>query len=181
MINEEWRDVLGFEGSYQVSNAGRVRSVDRQISRLNRWGTISVDNRKGHVLSPASNAGGHLFVALGKDNPRFVHRLVLAAFVRERREGEECRHLDGDPKNNQLDNLAWGTRSENIQDRKRLGEENPARGEKSGRAIFTESDVRYIRAEHARGRSFGHIAKEFGASRGGVGRVIMGYTWAWLT
>lgn len=180
-MQETWRDVPGFEGAYQVSDAGHVRSVDRTIWRLNRWGVVAAIRLKGRLLSPFSReSGGHKIVALGKGNLQFVHRLVLSAFVRPVAEGEEARHLDGDPANNRVENLAWGTRSENIQDRKRLGEENPPRGERNARARFSEADVRQIRSDVMKGRSFGQIAKAMGASRGSVGKVAMGYTWGWL-
>ena len=59
---------------------------------------------------------GHLSVALGRGNSRCVHELVLLAFVGAKPPKHECRHLNGDPADNRLENLAWGTRSENIKD-----------------------------------------------------------------
>jgi len=181
MLNdEEWRPIDGHEGAYEVSNQGRVRSLDREVERPNRWGSISIDKRKGRVLKAVSHQGGHLFVQLGRKNPHFVHRLVLAAFVRQRLDGEECRHLDGNPKNNRVENLAWGTRFENMADRKLLGEENPPRGTRNPRAKFAESDIHYIRQQTKLGRSFAQVARDIGASRAAVGKVAMGYTWSWL-
>jgi hypothetical protein len=177
---EEWRAVPGFEGLYEVSDQGRVRSLDRTIECIGRWGGLVAKRHRGRILKPASGEGGHLWVGLGRDHRDFVHRLVLTAFVRDRRDDEESRHLDGNPANNRLENLAWGTRLENMADRKRLGEENPPRGTRCRRAKFTEDDVYFIRREVNRGRSFAQIARVLGASRGAVGKVAMGYTWGWL-
>jgi len=179
-LTEEWRWVPEYEGAYEVSSRGRVRSVDRTVEVASRWGGTKQNRLKGKILSPVKHVGGHLVVSLGRNNLIFVHRLVLMAFHRMPAEGEECRHLDGNKTNNCIDNLVWGTRFENIADRKVLGEENPARGERSARAKFAERDVHFIRSEVERGRSFAQIARDLGASRSAVGKVAMGYTWAWL-
>lgn len=177
---ERWLPVPGFESGYEVSDLGRVRSVDREVEVPSRWGGTKVNRLKGRLLKPSRKHSGHLFVALGKANYHFVHRLVLTSFDRPPNEGEECRHLDGDPNNNRLDNLRWGTRSENIADRKRLGEENPSKGEGHYRATMSEKDVRLIRQLRQQGLSFGKIAKEIGVSRGAVAKVLSGHTWGWL-
>lgn len=69
------------------------------------------------LLKPSPQYRGHMAVYLGRKDCRHVHRLVLEAFVGPCPEGMECRHLDGNPGNNVLSNLAWGTRKENILDR----------------------------------------------------------------
>lgn len=79
--------------------------------------------RKPLILRPGKMVGGYLFVNLYQaakvKTPVTVHRLVLEAFVGPRPDGMECRHLDGDPANNRLANLAWGSPVENASDRKR--------------------------------------------------------------
>lgn len=114
---EEWRAVVGFEGKYEVSNLGRVRSVDRVRSYRKRdaRGIISRIHR-GKMLSPATTASGHQFVVLGRGCGRLVHRLVLEAFVGAAPDGTECCHNDGEPANNRVNNLRWDTRSANIMD-----------------------------------------------------------------
>lgn len=106
---EEWRPVVGYEGMYEVSDQGRVRSLDRvdSIGRL----------RRGRVLSPSK--GKYLRVRLGSGGQcadLSVHRLVLTAYIGVPPSADHvAMHLDDDPWNNNLSNLSWGTGSENVQ------------------------------------------------------------------
>ena len=110
--------VVGYEGSYEVSDQGRVRSLDRLVKRKNG----SLLPIRGVFLTPRPKKSGHLSVRLmvagENDRNRLIHTLVLEAFDRPARKGEECRHWpDRDPTNNRLTNLQWGTRSENTLDK----------------------------------------------------------------
>lgn len=120
MTTETWKDIAGFEGYYQVSDQGRVRSLDRTIPHK-RFGTV---NRKGRIIAPGSNPAGYVIYGLkreGKTKGRTAHTLVLEAFVGPRPEGKEACHNDGDRKNNRLENLRWDTNSENKMDIQRHG------------------------------------------------------------
>jgi len=111
---ETWKDIPGYEGSYQISNTGRVRSLDRRINM--DYGATRL--HKGSVLTPQSQRSGHMYVSLKVDGIKKhmrIHRLVLLAFVGKPKKDEECLHLDGNPRNNNLVNLKWGTRKENMQ------------------------------------------------------------------
>ena len=114
MENEEWKTVPSAPG-YEVSNFGRVRSKDRfvQAKKSSRRGT-HLRFYKGKILSPGRASSGHMTVACGKGVSRYVHELVLEAFVGPRPTGLECLHADDVPSNNKLGNLRWGTRSENM-------------------------------------------------------------------
>ena len=101
-MSEVWKNILGYEGQYQVSTLGNVRSFRRSAAPK--------------LLKPGRMSGGHLSVALGRGNSRCVHELVLLAFVGPAPIKHECRHLNGKPADNRLENLKWGTRSENILD-----------------------------------------------------------------
>ena len=121
-MTEEWRAIAGHEGAYEVSNLGRVRSLERLSRGGRRIG--------GRDLKLVRGSGGYLQVNLyGASGPRamLVHRLVLAAFGGAPGEGMQARHLDGDQSNNRADNLAWGTSSENIRDQLRHGTQANAR------------------------------------------------------
>jgi hypothetical protein len=104
---EVWKLVPEYDGKYEVSDQGRVRSFQR--------------NPQGRILRPGRMPGGHLSVALGRGNSQCVHKLVLLTFVGVAPDKHECRHLNGDPADNRLENLCWGTRSENIKDAVRHG------------------------------------------------------------
>lgn len=109
---ERWRAIPGYVGAYEVSDLGRVRSLPRH-DRLGR-------PVQGRVLKPAPDSGGYSTYNLHRDGQGCTHRahcLVALAFVGPRPADLEVRHLDGDPSNNALVNLAYGTRSENQLDR----------------------------------------------------------------
>ena len=106
---EEWRPIVGYEGLYEVSNTGQVRSLDRYDNR-NCF-------RKGKVLSPGKNTKGYLFVILtcnGKRKTINVHRLVTEAFLPNPDNLPEINHKDEDKTNNSVDNLEYCDRSYNI-------------------------------------------------------------------
>lgn len=111
-----WAPIPGWEGYYEVSDDGQVRSLDRVIT-----GSDGIQQlRRGRVLKPQTQSrSDHQFVTLSRDAVKSfqrVHRLVLTAFTGPAPADAQCRHLDGDPTNNSLDNLAWGTQSENTRD-----------------------------------------------------------------
>lgn len=113
---ETWRPVVGYEDLYEVSDQGRVRSLDRVFVRTNGV----PQSVKGRVLKPGTDKDGYRTVALsrgGKATTRRIHRLVLSAFVGPCPTGQEVRHLNGVPGDNRLSNLAYGTSSENRRDR----------------------------------------------------------------
>jgi len=114
----EWRPVVGYEGLYEVSDAGDVRSLSRAVP--NRYGTRRV---QGRVLTASVGQRGRLSVNLsdGRAEMRLVHHLVLEAFVGPRPEGMECCHGDGNPGNNRLENLRWDTHTSNMLDMKAHG------------------------------------------------------------
>lgn len=115
---EEWRPVPGFEG-YEVSDLGRVRSVDRIVTTR-----TGIRRYQGQMLAPTASREGYLKVNLGRVKTAWVHRLVLAAFVGPCPEGQECCHNDGDPTHNKLSNLRWASHAENMLDRVRHGTHN---------------------------------------------------------
>lgn len=120
MSDEEWRPVVGHEGLYEVSDHGRVRSLDRYVERSD--GVLRFF--PGVTLSPSADKDGYKTIGLkrnGTEKRTGVHRLVLRAFVGPCPQGMEARHLDGDPANNALGNLCWSTHVVNESDKVRHG------------------------------------------------------------
>lgn len=112
-MEEIWKDIPGYEGRYQASNQGRVRSVDRRV-RLVVHGIETTRFAKGQILRPGPCQSRHLSVAVGKGNSKHVHALVALAFYGPPPPGHEVLHLNHDPKDNRVKNLRYGTRGENI-------------------------------------------------------------------
>lgn len=123
---EIWKPVVGYEGYYEVSNMGRVRSVDRIIHRSDGRTRIA----KARILKPFGSKYGHLELKLYRDanvNNCQVHRLVLEAFVGRCPDGMECCHNNGIADDNRLENLRWDTPSANQYDSVRHGTHVAAR------------------------------------------------------
>lgn len=121
---EVWIDIKGFEGLYQVSNLGNVRSVDRIVRQSNCTRVM-----KGKLLSPAISGGHYYTVVLSnKDNRKSytVHRLVAENFIKNDDKSNVVNHIDGNKLNNNVSNLEFITHKENMKHAIELGLWNPA-------------------------------------------------------
>lgn len=124
MSEIEWRSVVGYEGYYEVSSTGLVRSLDRMVGGVNQTARL----RPGRLLSQALHSGrrrDRYLVVLtkdGKPQTRLVHHLVAEAFIGPRpAPSMDCCHNDGNPQNNHVSNLRWDTKSSNVFDSIRHG------------------------------------------------------------
>ena len=156
---EQWKPVVGYEGIYEVSDHGNVRSLKSQ--KLKK---ITIDKTTNRP-----------FLNLWKNNKQNVvrlHKLVLEAFVGKCPEGMECCHNDGDAFNNHVSNLRWDTHKSNIQDRIKHGTSN--RGERCGTAKLTLEQVRAIRKDDRLQRI---IAKEYNIAESMISRIKNGIRW----
>src|SRR5699024_137950 len=112
-MEEVWKDVEGWEGYYQVSNLGRVKSLARSVP-CSRGGSRNV---RGQLRRLSPVVGGYLQVPFRSGENKsshLVHRLVAKAFVPGYFEGAHVNHIDNDPTNNKAGNLEWCTHQENI-------------------------------------------------------------------
>ena len=118
---EQWREVVGSAGWYEVSDLGNVRSLDRVITRSDGVAQL----RRGRILSATPDGCGYLQVKVAQDGPRVqqrkVHQLVLEAFVGPRPEMCVACHNNGNNQDNRLSNLRWDTHLENSRDTQRHG------------------------------------------------------------
>ena len=169
---ERWKDVVGFEGYYQVSDLGRVRSVDRVV----RGGRGKPVKRKGKIrkLSPysRSSGSGHLAAHLYKEGvlmPVGVHRLVLAAWVGPCPEGCEVRHGPNGVTDNSVGNLSYGTRSQNSLDQRRDGTDG-------GRKVVRSDGAEFASVNQAAEESDCHASAISRTCRG-KGNSAGGYGW----
>lgn len=180
-MTEQWKWIEGFVGFYKVSDHGRVLSVRRSIvnGTGGEWKTP-----KRLLKLRRHDAYGYLSVALCKNGSRvdrLVHHLVLEAFVGLCPEGMECRHLDGNPKNNHRTNLKWGTRQDNADDKAKHGTVADHRGEGNPRAKLTKAKVKRIRRMRAMTKlSLVEIGRAFGIAGSTVSNIVSKESWSWL-
>lgn len=161
-----WKFIPGYEGNYMASDHGQIKSFK---------------SRKTQILKLCLDTHGYPQVSLYKNKQRkkfLVHRLVLSTFCGARSMDTECRHLDGNPRNNTLDNLRWGTHSENMIDRNNHGTMKSMRGSNNNNARLNEWQVRIIKQLLCIGgwtqREIGNI---FGVSSDVIGSIKRGKTW----
>lgn len=178
---EQWKAIPGYEGYYEVSDLGRVRSLDRTIMRTNKFGTVHEKRISGAIkrLTREEPTPGYfrLSAGLSKDGKcrtRLVHQLVLEAFSGPCPDGHEVAHNDGDSENNRLGNLRYATPAANTHDKFRHG--TMLQGEKVGTAKLTDGDVRFIR--NMRGKLAGAVlADQFGIKQAQVTRIQKRQRW----
>lgn len=169
---EIWKDIPGYEGKYQASSEGRIRSLDRPV-RVVIHGVETKRIVKGRILRPGRyTRSGHVSVVLGHGSPGApVHQLVALAFLGPRPKGADICHADGNPLNNAVNNLRYDSRRENILDKFRQG---------GAHRILTVDDARQIRKLLAEGHEGVVIAERFGVSASCVSDIKRGRTFGWL-
>lgn len=173
--DERWLAVPGYEGIYEVSDLGRVRSIPR-IDNLGRhW--------RGLILRPAPQARtGYLGVRLsrsGVTSTHAIHRLVMLAFIGPPPPGQEVCHGPNGRLDNRLSELSYGTHAKNSgPDKARDG--TLARGSDAPGAKLSEADVREIRRRHAAGELHREIAKDFPVGKGAISAAVSGRDWGHL-
>lgn len=108
---EIWKNIIDFEGYYEISNYGRVKAVERSD-----YTTRGIRKYKARILKPGEHTRGYKFVNLSKDRKttyKSVHRLVALHFISNHENKPQVNHIDGNVRNNHVDNLEWNTNSEN--------------------------------------------------------------------
>lgn len=161
-----WRDIKGFEGLYQISNEGQIKTVATQKLRL-----------------VALHPSGYLFISLykkGKTHSRFVHRLLAESFIDNPDGKREVNHIDGDKQNNELHNLQWATTTENVMHALKLGLMKT--GEDHVQSKLSNEDTNYIRKWFKpRDTEYGGkaLAKKFGVSTQLISAIVTGVARRW--
>lgn len=112
---EIWRDIKGYEGLYQVSNEGRVKSLERDIEVMNILFGSQIRHLKEKYIKPKVNSNNRLQVRLCKDGvkeQKQIHVIVAEAFIPNPNECDVVHHIDHNPQNNSVDNLIWMSKEE---------------------------------------------------------------------
>ncbi|MFD2658588.1 NUMOD4 domain-containing protein [Gracilibacillus thailandensis] len=167
---EEWVDIKDFEGMYQISNHGRVKSFKR--------------DKNGRVMSSKDN--GHYYqIILCKNGvqKRFsVHRLVAMHFIPNPDDKPQVNHIDGNKRNNHVSNLEWVTNGENEKHAYMTGLKESAKGEKHGRSKLSEAEVLSIYHLMQTGKfKTKEVASMFDVHFCTVSDIARGYRWEHLT
>lgn len=167
----EWKDIPGYEGFYQASSDGRIRSCDR-LAKCSRGDKFRL--WRGRELSLKAKAGrGYYTVVLstfGSKRTEYVHRLVAKAFVENPENKPEVNHKDSDKLNNTWQNLEWVTETEHALYGYHVeGKSTPRK--------LTESDVQEIRQLLSEGIRQKLIATQFGITQSCVSMINIGASW----
>lgn len=164
-MTEQWKPVEGYEGLYEISDHGRVKSVRYP---------------KQHVMTVCLTQNGYGKVTLSNKGKKScsIHRTVAQMFIPNPYNNPEVNHIDGNKLNNQVSNLEWATSSENQKHAFDTGLQVSRKGE-DGSSILTNDQVLYIRA-HAHEHYSKHFADMFGVKRQAIDDIISGKNWKHL-
>lgn len=175
-MEEIWKDIQGFEGHYQVSNLGKVKSLSRVIIRSNG----KKHSVKEKILSVRPCSKGYSRVVLNNEKTKVdskVHRLVAIAFLANPNKRSEINHKNGIKSDNSVSNLEWSTRSENVKHAFDNKLKKPQSGILNGQAKLTENEVLSIRSESNKLNQY-QLAKKYNVSRSCIASILSGRTWS---
>jgi len=163
------QDVIRIDGCDGASWIESINSINYYVNLIGQ-----IMGPSGKILSQMKSKDNHCYVFIhGKK--RWVHRIVLEAFCGECPSGMECRHLDGNPLNNQLKNLKWGTKKENTNDRRIHGTLPLPQNSKDTKLV--PEDIPEIKRLHGMGFSSRKIADKFKTSHTTIQKIIRGERW----
>ena len=161
---EEWRDFPHYNGYYQISNFGRVKSLLGKTPR---------------ILKPSFKKGGYLYIVLCKNGVSknfYIHKLVAITFIPNPDGKSEINHIDTFKLNNYVDNLEWVDHAQNMRHAGEMGLIKSLQGEDHKKAVLTNADATYIR-ENPDGLTGVELAKKFGIMPAVVYNVQAGKTY----
>ena len=182
-----WKDVVGFEGFYKVSENGDIKSLERYDEYINR-GKVCLRHRKEKILTPKLNRGGYLVYHL-RDASRDIecwptsHRLVALSFVDNVENKPYIDHKDGVKTNNHYTNLEWCTAQENTQHAYDTGLAKSViyryakRGEDNHNAVLKKEDIPEIKRKRAEGMTYKAIGEQYGVCLSAIFSVCKGESW----
>ena len=183
---EEWRPlkvlkkgkIYDYDGYYEISNYGRVKSMGKYHGKTNRF------FNEQHIIKAKINKDGYLLYRvsiLGKGNYITAHRAVATTFISNVDNLPQINHIDGNKKNNCIDNLEWCTASQNVKHAYSNGlkfssgmsmpkEQNP-------NSKYTQKQIDEIRDKRARGYKLKELSKEYGSNEGYISRICNHKFW----
>lgn len=175
-MDEVWKPVQGYEGRYEVSSSGKVKTVGRFINAprgRQRW--INEAELSTHITSRGYVQT--MFKVGQKNFPQLVHRLVATAFIENPESLPQVNHMDGNKLNNHASNLEWCTSKENCAHARRERLYEPARGQNAGGAKLTNEQVLEIRKRLSSGETHESISLDYPVNRTVITRIASGARW----
>lgn len=173
MKEEIWKDIIGYERLYQISNLGNLKSYPRN-------GTI-----KNHrLLMPAISRDGYFMYCLSKNNihkSKPAHRLVAQAFIPNNESKPQVNHINGIKTDNRVENLEWVTASENTRHAYKLGLINNIKGENVYNSKLSHDDIHAIFFLKKLSITNKKIALMLNYSQSGIGKILKGKIWKSVT
>ena len=160
---EIWKEIKDTNGRYFISNKGRVKSLARKKEKILK-----------ERISPDGYVWYNLFIN-GKGKTMRANRLVALAFIKNPENKNTVNHIDGNKKNNNVTNLEWATRSEQMEHAYKLGLKQPVQGDLQGSSVLTEKEVKEIRKIYkAHDKKYGMIplAKKYNVSTSTIDKCV---------
>lgn len=177
MSKEIWVPVKGYEGRYEVSSLGSIRSLDMMMK--NGHGTYS--RKKGRTLKTFKNRKGYLQVKLCKDGlneSTVVHRVVAMSFIENKNGYDQVNHLNGIKDDNRVENLEWCSNRQNIIHAYKNGLINTNKGENHHMSKLTNSNVVAIKKRIKKGEAMHRIASDYNVSTTAIMYIKSGVNWS---
>lgn len=175
VVTSNWRNIKGYEGLYQVSDCGEIKSLDRKSKRKDSGFNIY----KGKVLKQDKNNRGYNLITLNKNGVSkkiLVHRIVAINFIENNENKKFVNHIDGDKRNNKVENLEWATFEENIKHAWETEIYKPIKSDSVHTAKLNSEKVKNIR-KNTENKSVKELAEEYGVTSTTVSNVLNFKSW----
>lgn len=177
MKKEIWKPVLNYEGLYEISNLGRLKSLDRRAKKKD--GSLGFKPEKifKRTIIKNKNYRQYNLTKNKKANLHYAHRLVATAFIPNPENKPQVNHLDGIKDNNKVENLEWCTCSENIKHSHRLGLSSN-KGKSLGKSNLSPHIVAEIKFLLRKGVSVRELSEKFNTSKSNIYSIKAGRVWS---
>ena len=180
-MDETWKDIIGYETSYEVSTYGNIRSKNRHIAKhWSKHREFQLIPYRSRVIKQRIGLGNYYIVKLsvgGNRKVHYVHRLVALVFIDNSLNKCQVNHIDGNKHNNRADNLEWVTDKENKKHCRDNNLQRIAKGTDFKSTKLTDEKVIQILTMSKRGFSTRKIAMEFNVCQQTINKIVLRRLW----